>query len=779
MLTISSLLSFIRGSNMRRRIAIPLLIASIGLAVGAAVGTSAKSQKPVEQVDATALNVSFTKIREVFIELGDDPSSGFGTNSGNFTTTAFSGARHSLNTTSGTTATISVTLGDTTSKKWHAVFVEYSFTFSYSAWSDTVLNFTYSLSTYRDQAQGEADHVMEFIYEGYASSTSNSYVLNCGKNDYQTTTVPNTGLLGGPMADRVGLRTSGRVNSGSKSFSRTLNHQVNSSGSYTFYVAFFSYIESSSYSHSHEATGSLSLSIADNPYDASYTTTSSGTSGYGAFTSVWNTVNSDSTGGSITLLKDVTVNQGYAANKNVTLRTNGYSLTRADGSERWSSIFGVTTGHSLVITNENKSGGGYVQGNNGVCIVTVEGTGSLTVCDGAKIKNTYTVSGGGHGVVVNSNGGVFNLFSASVICADTATSTTNSCVLLRAGTTFNMAGGVLNGGSYSIRNDNNATPKASVNLGGTCTIQRKIGINSLSYGQLQFFYNNSTEYMANSSSALTIEFGTMPSINTAFANCLSGQGLNIANKLSISGAPDYTKVTYSSNKLYYSYRQYTINHNLTGISSSNASTTGNHGYDWTTTLSVTGDNTLSALPSTIRITRSTTTLTAGTDYTYNSSTGVVRIYAASFVGTYSLTLTASAVRTDKGKAYDFIDEKMHMDDYTEELGYCKDNTHKYYAYAKVAFNQLDVSVREVFKTSSDQKIVDARARLEAWARANGEEFQYDASTGYTLGTSINNNDNDLNSNNGNNNMIIIICAIAAISATSLLVLTILKKKNRK
>ena len=35
-------------------------------------------------------------------------------------------------------------------------------------------------------------------------------------------------------------------------------------------------------------------------------------------------------------------------------------------------------------------------------------------------------------------------------------------------------------------------------------------------------------------------------------------------------------------------------------------------------------------------------------------------------------------------ALQFIADYMHMDDYTEDLGYCKDDTHHYYATANKA-----------------------------------------------------------------------------------------------
>ena len=76
--------------------------------------------------------------------------------------------------------------------------------------------------------------------------------------------------------------------------------------------------------------------------------------------------------------------------------------------------------------------------------------------------------------------------------------------------------------------------------------------------------------------------------------------------------------------------------------------------------------------------------------------------------------------TDAECVADFIDNYMHMDDYTENLGYCKDVSHHYYADAKAAFNALFPEQRSLF--ASEDTYADARARLQNWAAANGDVF---------------------------------------------------------
>jgi len=65
----------------------------------------------------------------------------------------------------------------------------------------------------------------------------------------------------------------------------------------------------------------------------------------------------------------------------------------------------------------------------------------------------------------------------------------------------------------------------------------------------------------------------------------------------------------------------------------------------------------------------------------------------------------------------FINNYMHMD-YTENLGYCSDSTHHYYATAKAAFNGLNDHQRKLF-TANSAYLVEW-TRLSTWASKNGD-----------------------------------------------------------
>jgi len=73
----------------------------------------------------------------------------------------------------------------------------------------------------------------------------------------------------------------------------------------------------------------------------------------------------------------------------------------------------------------------------------------------------------------------------------------------------------------------------------------------------------------------------------------------------------------------------------------------------------------------------------------------------------------------------YIDTYLHMEDYTEQLGYCADKDHNYYGKdtqtgAKYNFNKLNDHQRELF--ASNEAYASEYARLCAWAVANGDSL---------------------------------------------------------
>ena len=98
----------------------------------------------------------------------------------------------------------------------------------------------------------------------------------------------------------------------------------------------------------------------------------------------------------------------------------------------------------------------------------------------------------------------------------------------------------------------------------------------------------------------------------------------------------------------------------------------------------------------------------------------------------ALYISDKAPKTALLGAETFAYKYLHMRDYDPELhegvpgaGYCSDSTNHYYSTAKAFYNSASFSAAEKVQFAG---LTDAVARLQAWARANGESF--DPSTGF-------------------------------------------------
>ncbi len=118
----------------------------------------------------------------------------------------------------------------------------------------------------------------------------------------------------------------------------------------------------------------------------------------------------------------------------------------------------------------------------------------------------------------------------------------------------------------------------------------------------------------------------------------------------------------------------------------------------------------------------------------------------------------------------FIDANMHMNDYVTSQGWCADNEHHYYETAKAAYNLMSEEGRLAFQ--NDEEFIDAKARLDAWANANGDSLD-SASNRY--------NTNEIevfplsNLNNGYANLAIVTFVVASLS---ILFIFIYKKRKK-
>lgn len=110
---------------------------------------------------------------------------------------------------------------------------------------------------------------------------------------------------------------------------------------------------------------------------------------------------------------------------------------------------------------------------------------------------------------------------------------------------------------------------------------------------------------------------------------------------------------------------------------------------------------------------------------YATPTNSVELYAStknkrvwiSSITVYTRSLVDISETSDCVGLESFITQNMHMD-YVDNLGYCKDETHHYYATAKAAFNSLNDHQRSLFTTNS--AYLAEWTRLSTWASKNGD-----------------------------------------------------------
>ena len=126
----------------------------------------------------------------------------------------------------------------------------------------------------------------------------------------------------------------------------------------------------------------------------------------------------------------------------------------------------------------------------------------------------------------------------------------------------------------------------------------------------------------------------------------------------------------------------------------------------------------------------------------------------------SLYISDKAPKTSTLGAETFAYKYLHMRDYTEGDGSCmNDSANHYYSTAKAFYTSASFSSDEKVEFA---KITDAVARLQAWARANGETFDPSAKT-----FSENPRVSLLNVMGENTNSVAIIVIISMVSVTAI------------
>ena len=122
----------------------------------------------------------------------------------------------------------------------------------------------------------------------------------------------------------------------------------------------------------------------------------------------------------------------------------------------------------------------------------------------------------------------------------------------------------------------------------------------------------------------------------------------------------------------------------------------------------------------------------------------------------------------------FVDNNLHMEDYNDALGWCKDEEHHYYLTAKAALNTLTEDQVYLFRTHPDFE--EARFRYEGWAGYNNDAKPYDGND--TVVTTLYASKVTL-ANNSTSTAIIVLLVATSVSVIAVGALYFLRKRKAK
>ena len=215
-------------------------------------------------------------------------------------------------------------------------------------------------------------------------------------------------------------------------------------------------------------------------------------------------------------------------------------------------------------------------------------------------------------------------------------------------------------------------------------------------------------------------------------------GTDAYQKFSVKNAPSYMTIGRSNTdptKAIYTYVEYSVTINATNVEYGNDTYKATRENNFTITFEGTSDG-YYALPSTLTVQIDGVTKSAGTHYTWNQTTGSLVVLKNYITG--DINIIISGVATNKKAVADFVTSYMHMFDYVEELGYCSDSTHNYYAIAKQALISLGTDCINEFRTND--AFTSARERYLAWAAANHDNNPFAETQGSNSFSIRNTND---------------------------------------
>ncbi len=757
---------------MKKNLLFGLILASASLSLGAVAGVSAirNESKDVKSAEATAVNVTFTRNRAYYAEWSSDP---------NTQTTPITGSSWSTSQYSGmrldqtlSTNNLNVTLGESTaSGKWHGTYVEYTASIIIPSNSQCSISLTYSIGTSKSTSGGEADHVAEiFVCE---SNYSSALTPRVDKDNGGTASAVSTGW----HADRVYSRTTASDSKNNQviSFNNLYTDNHNSTTkTYTFYVGCFAYIEQSSKDHIHTATFSVSASVSTDTFVCQLTKGSSGNIySYTSIIAAMNDNSIDGGNGTIKLLTDCVMTSGYILRDNLTINLFGHNLTQST-SDSIAALFNLdATNKTLTITNSGSGASGAIIANNATIAINVAQASKLEINNGGRVQNTTTTSGKGYCIVMASDGAILDINNGSV----SSSSSSVPVIYQRLGCRVQIENATVSGGSYAISSlDTSSEQVNNIYLSGTVTLGKSILVNgdAANTNIYIYAYGDSAVMQLSNAYKLKLTYQTLPSDYAVLVKGSQYQTSDLSAFISVTNAPAYMTVIKNGFNYVYGYAKYSINFTAAnvvqyGSTGSLSGQYGNHSSNYSIRL-LPGSASYK-LPQTITVKRGSTVLTGDANYTWTKQTDSMYelvIKKEAFINapaSNSFTVIIEVETTAYAMVRNFVEDYMHMDDYTVSEGRCLDSSsYHYYRTAKNALLALGSVCVEVFQSNDDFNT--AQARYETWAGFNHDANPYSASASNKIGNMI-----------SNNSYAVLIVVIGVLVASSIMAFIIFKKKR--
>lgn len=296
----------------------------------------------------------------------------------------------------------------------------------------------------------------------------------------------------------------------------------------------------------------------------------------------------------------------YNLTQNGTIDMNGFTMSyTTSNNEVGSYLILLTTGKTLTVTN------GTIESRLGTTIWVMPSA-TLTVTSSGRVGNTSSTINYARAVYLQGNDSY-----ESTLYVEAGGVVSGSKVALRFGKGRAYVQGQLSSTNYAVFYESSSYVSYLYMYGGNAYINGTVYMTAPEKCYLYCKYNGTG--WTNSCSFL-VELGTIPSINQRII-----RNVDDASKTIVALIPSekHYRLAVSGSYYVFQYIDYTVSYSFGGdFSVDGLPTTTNYSSNLSFTLVPT---TNSYLPDSISIYSGTTQLTAGTHYTYNTTTGAVEV----------------------------------------------------------------------------------------------------------------------------------------------------------